>query len=248
MNKTTHLLGGFAAAYLLDKFAGMPLDFVHTATVVYAATIPDFDTPNSAANKPTAMLPFGLGELEFLQPLNAAAGGIGDFLSTAVKHRGPLHYPLTYAVLYGVWWIIANSNRAAWLPVTEQVIHYARLATHWLPLIGAGILSHLLLDAITVKGIAPLAPLSFKKLPTLKIKTGTWQEGAVQSALGLGLFFSINEGLRMTIAQVGIFVIMCAVAIGAVGIVVSMLKGMLRLAATLAVIAGIGGIVYYFMK
>ena len=88
MNKTTHLLGGVVAAQLMNKYAGMPLDLGHTLAVVYAATIPDFDTNNSAANKPSDLLPFGLGDLAIFRPVDAGAGLLGKVLSTALKHRG----------------------------------------------------------------------------------------------------------------------------------------------------------------
>ncbi len=188
MNKTTHLLGGVVAAQLMNRYAGMPLDLGHSLAVVYAATIPDFDTNNSAANKPSDLLPFGLGDLAIFRPLDAGAGLLGAVLSTALKHRGPLHYPATYAALLGVWWIIANAGRAAWLPISENLTHYAALAAPYLPLIGAGLLSHLVLDSQTQRGVAPLAPFTFWKLPRLRISTGTWQEGLVAIALCAGSY------------------------------------------------------------
>jgi len=188
MNKTTHLAAGVVAAQLLHKYAGMPLDLGHTLAVGYAATIPDLDTRNSAANRPSDLLPFGLGDLAIFRPVDAGAGLLGKLLSAALKHRGPLHYPLTYITLGGIWWIVAHAGRAAWLPIGENLTHYALLIAPYLPLAGAGILSHLLLDSQTQRGLAPFAPFSFWKLPRLKVRTGTWQEGIVALALCAGSY------------------------------------------------------------
>ena len=170
MNGFTHLLGGATALLIANKYGYAELNTFNAVLVTAGALFPDLDAGRALITKPSHWLPFGIGKKISSHIIDGAAGAVGKVTRKVLGHRGILHYPLFYATLAGIIFIVHRAGYA--VSITICTVFFA------------GVASHLVLDWLTTRSIPLLAPLSKKiiALP-LRVKTG----GALETVIGLML-------------------------------------------------------------
>lgn len=133
----THRLGGImVATAMLTAIPQDPLVIAGTVACSIAGSyFPDLDHKNSTASKKAKI--------------------VGTITSTIFSHRGLMHSPLIYTILYCAGLYFAP------LP-------YSIFLTGWY----FGVMSHLLLDLLNPQGIPLFAPISKKKYRLAEITTG----------------------------------------------------------------------------
>ncbi len=201
MNGETHLIGGWAAAMLVDRWLtsvaargevvyvfGVPVSqgLIAAAVVGLGALLPDIDEPNSTIsnlpNRSKRYVPFRSRDA-VSSALRAVVQSVADFfnlliqfLSTVIRvmaggHRAATHWLITGGVLTLLAWLLGESIRQPRL---------------WL-WFGIGYASHLVLDMMTVRGLKVLRPLTkrtFYLLPKpLRVKTGSFIEHGLRAWL-----------------------------------------------------------------
>lgn len=134
----THRLGGImVATAMLTAIPQDPLIIAGTVACSLAGSyFPDLDHRNSTASRKAKI--------------------VGTITSTIFTHRGFMHWPSVYTVLYLIGLYFAP------LP-------YSVLLTGWY----FGVLSHLSMDLFNPQGIPLLAPFSMKKISFGNITTGS---------------------------------------------------------------------------
>lgn len=102
-------------------------------------------------------------------------------LSTLFRHRGPVHTPILLAGLVLLLLPFASTGGGT---------------VGWLLLgLGAGMLSHLVLDSLNPHGIMWLWPITKKRFRLLRISTGSWGERFVMAALSLAVLVLASSRL-----------------------------------------------------
>lgn len=146
----THRLGGiFVSLGMLTVVPQEPLVIAGTIACGLAGSLfPDLDHKNSTATK--------------------KAGVVGGLTSTVFKHRGLLHSPLFYSLIYVLL-----------LPFCK--LPFSVFLTSWY----FGVLSHLIMDMFNTGGIPLFSPLSRKKFKVANIKTGSMGEVFVRAGMTL---------------------------------------------------------------
>lgn len=203
MEGLTHVIGGLCAAEGAIILGLLPAGMETYAVVTVGALFPDLDAGQSLATRPSQLLPFRLGELVIFRPLDEAAGLLGRLTQRMLGHRGFLHYPLFYPALMGLWWFLTRewvllpAFLARVIPSWET---YLRIQPYWRPL-AVGIYSHIVLDWLTTRSIAPLAPLTMWQLNPIpkwaRVSTGGKVEGLIALVLSAGLGWWKFGGVRL---------------------------------------------------
>ena len=160
MTYKTHFVGGACVPIMLG--AVMPIENIAVVSVVsaFSALLPDIDIEGSKVNN--------------------KAGIVGKGVSSVFSHRGFIHTPILYVVLYALMSMV--------LP---QVICLGFLI---------GTISHLVLDTFNYKGIMWLYPLSRKHFHIASIKTRTTMETVFMAIMiAITLFVLVNNGFMPSI-------------------------------------------------
>lgn len=165
MTYKTHFVGGICATALTSVVMPIENMVVVGAVSAFSALLPDIDIEGSKVNN--------------------KAGILGKGVSAVSTHRGFIHTPILYIVLYFLMSM-----------VVPQSICLGFLI---------GTLSHLLLDTFNYKGIMWLYPLTKKHYHIASIKTRTFGETAfmiamivISAILFVGSFdFAAVEGMEL---------------------------------------------------
>lgn len=160
MTYKTHFIGGVCAPIMLSSV--MPIENIAVVAGVsaFSALLPDIDIEGSKVNN--------------------KAGIVGKGVSSVFSHRGFIHTPILYVVLYALMSMI--------LP---QAICLGFLI---------GTMSHLILDTFNYKGIMWLYPFSKKHYHIASIKTRTTMETIFMAIMiAITLFVLVNNGLMPSI-------------------------------------------------
>ena len=160
MTYKTHFVGGACAPIMLG--AVMPIENIAVVSIVsaFSALLPDIDIEGSKVNN--------------------KAGIVGKGVSSVFSHRGFIHTPILYVLLYALMSMV--------LP---QAICLGFLI---------GTISHLVLDTFNYKGIMWMYPLSRKHFHIASIKTRTTMEIVFMAIMiAITLFFLVNNGLMPSI-------------------------------------------------
>jgi inner membrane protein len=184
MKGTSHTIigamAGLTAVWYTDTLSRWPLVVAAVAVAAVAALLPDLDGTDS-----TARTGVGLGKQQIKREwrkrprLSLIARRIAsiplNIFARLVPHRGPTHWILTAVILWGV---VAYAATLFNLPPVLWVAF------------GAGYMSHLLADALTVAGVPLLGPLSGRSVRfiprPIAIRTGGLAESLVVSLLMAG--------------------------------------------------------------
>ena len=156
MTYKTHFVGGICAAGIVG--AVMPIENIAVVAGVsaFSALLPDIDIEGSKVNN--------------------KAGIVGKGVTSIFSHRGFIHTPILYVVLYALMSMV--------LP---QAICLGFLI---------GTMSHLILDTFNYKGIMWLYPFSKKHYHIASIKTRTTMETIFMAIMiAITLFVLVNNGL-----------------------------------------------------
>lgn len=160
MTYKTHFIGGVCAPIMLS--AVMPIENIAVVGAVsaFSALIPDIDIEGSK--------------------INNKAGVVGKGVSAVSKHRGFIHTPILYIVLYALMSMV--------LP---QAICMGFLI---------GTMSHLVLDTFNYKGIMWLYPFTKKHYHIARIKTRTgWETAFMAVMIAITLFVLVSNGLMPSV-------------------------------------------------
>lgn len=162
----THRLGGIMVG--LGMLSIVPQDPVviagSLACSVVGSLFPDLDHKNSTISK--------------------KAGVVGGLTSTVFTHRGIMHAPLIYTIVYLMLFSIAP------LP-------YSVFLTSWY----FGVLSHLIFDMFNPGGIPLLFPFSKKKFRIMGIPTGSVGEAVFRVVM---TFSCVGFALYIAMGQIGV--------------------------------------------
>lgn len=146
MRGTTHLLGGLAAGVVLLPHVGDPLTLLAAAT--FGGLIPDWDHPRSLLGR---WIPWPAVSHSRGPSAPPAVGRVG--WPHTIWHRHQAHsvvgLALAIGVLTGLWMLLAHWH---WIPGLGWPV--------WLLGLGAGGLSHLILDGFNIEGQWWLWPVS----------------------------------------------------------------------------------------
>ncbi len=143
MTYKTHFVGGICATALTSVVMPIENMVVVGAVSAFSALLPDIDIEGSKVNN--------------------KAGIVGKGVSSVFSHRGFIHTPVLYVVLY----ILMSM-------VLPKAVCLGFLI---------GTLSHLVLDTFNYKGIMWLYPLTKKHYHIASIKTRTFGETAFMFAM-----------------------------------------------------------------
>lgn len=160
MTYKTHFIGGVCAPIILS--AVMPIENIAVVTGVsaFSALLPDIDIEGSKVHN--------------------KAGIVGKGVTSIFSHRGFIHTPILYVVLYALMSMV--------LP---QAICLGFLI---------GTISHLVLDTFNYKGIMWMYPFSRKHFHIASIKTRTTMETIFMAIMiAITLFVLVNNGLMPSI-------------------------------------------------
>ena len=160
MTYKTHFIGGVCAPIILS--AVMPIENIAVVTGVsaFSALLPDIDIEGSKVHN--------------------KAGIVGKGVTSIFSHRGFIHTPILYVVLYALMSMV--------LP---QAICLGFLI---------GTISHLVLDTFNYKGIMWMYPFSRKHFHIASIKTRTTMETIFMAVMiAITLFILVNNGLMPSI-------------------------------------------------
>ena len=160
MTYKTHFIGGVCAPIMLS--AVMPIENIAVVTGVsaFSALLPDIDIEGSKVHN--------------------KAGIVGKGVTSIFSHRGFIHTPILYVVLYALMSMV--------LP---QAICLGFLI---------GTISHLVLDTFNYKGIMWMYPFSRKHFHIASIKTRTTMETIFMAVMiAITLFVLVNNGLMPSI-------------------------------------------------
>jgi inner membrane protein len=145
---------GLTAVWFTDGVTRWPLVFLAVGVATIAALLPDLDGTDS-----TARTSIGLGKEQIKREwrkrpslsliVRRLLSIPFNLFARFIPHRGPTHWVLTAVILWG---LVAYAANLFNLP---PVI--------WLAF-GAGYLSHLIADALTVAGVPLLGPLSGRSI------------------------------------------------------------------------------------
>ena len=167
MTYKTHFVGGACAVALTSVIMPMENMVVVGAVSAFSALLPDIDIEGSKVNN--------------------KAGIVGKGVSSVFTHRGFIHTPVLYVVLY----ILMSM-------VLPEAVCLGFLI---------GTLSHLVLDTFNYKGIMWLYPLTKKHYHIASIKTRTFGETAFTIFLFIGDFSLVSveamslEGIKNTVVE-----------------------------------------------
>ena len=160
MTYKTHFIGGACAPIILS--AVMPIENIAVVAGVsaFSALLPDIDIEGSKVHN--------------------KAGIVGKGVTSIFSHRGFIHTPILYIVLYALMSMV--------LP---QAICLGFLI---------GTISHLVLDTFNYKGIMWMYPFSRKHFHIASIKTRTTMETIFMAVMiAITLFVLVNNGLMPSI-------------------------------------------------
>jgi inner membrane protein len=160
MTYKTHFIGGACAPIMLS--AVMPIENIAVVAGVsaFSALLPDIDIEGSKVHN--------------------KAGIVGKGVTSIFSHRGFIHTPILYVVLYALMSMV--------LP---QAICLGFLI---------GTISHLVLDTFNYKGIMWMYPFSRKHFHIASIKTRTTMETIFMAVMiAITLFVLVNNGLMPSI-------------------------------------------------
>ena len=160
MTYKTHFIGGVCAPIMLS--AVMPIENIAVVAGVsaFSALLPDIDIEGSKVHN--------------------KAGIVGKGVTSIFSHRGFIHTPILYVVLYALMSMV--------LP---QAICLGFLI---------GTISHLVLDTFNYKGIMWMYPFSRKHFHIASIKTRTTMETIFMAIMiAITLFVLVNNGLMPSI-------------------------------------------------
>ena len=160
MTYKTHFIGGACAPIILS--AVMPIENIAVVAGVsaFSALLPDIDIEGSKVHN--------------------KAGIVGKGVTSIFSHRGFIHTPILYVVLYALMSMV--------LP---QAICLGFLI---------GTISHLVLDTFNYKGIMWMYPFSRKHFHIASIKTRTTMETIFMAVMiAITLFILVNNGLMPSI-------------------------------------------------
>lgn len=160
MTYKTHFIGGVCAPIMLS--AVMPIENIAVVAGVsaFSALLPDIDIEGSKVHN--------------------KAGIVGKGVTSIFSHRGFIHTPILYVVLYALMSMV--------LP---QAICLGFLI---------GTISHLVLDTFNYKGIMWMYPFSRKHFHIASIKTRTTMETIFMAVMiAITLFVLVNNGLMPSI-------------------------------------------------
>lgn len=143
MTYKTHFVGGICAPIMLSTV--MPIENIAVVGAVsaFSALLPDIDIEGSKVNN--------------------KAGIVGKGVSSVFSHRGFIHTPILYVVLYALMSMV--------LP---QAICLGFLI---------GTISHLVLDTFNYKGIMWMYPITRKHFHIASIKTRSFGESVFMFAM-----------------------------------------------------------------
>ena len=160
MTYKTHFIGGVCAPIMLS--AVMPIENIAVVAGVsaFSALLPDIDIEGSKVHN--------------------KAGIVGKGVTSIFSHRGFIHTPILYVVLYALMSMV--------LP---QAICLGFLI---------GTISHLVLDTFNYRGIMWMYPFSRKHFHIASIKTRTTMETIFMAVMiAITLFVLVNNGLMPSI-------------------------------------------------
>jgi inner membrane protein len=160
MTYKTHFIGGICAPIMLSTV--MPIENIAVVAGVsaFSALLPDIDIEGSKVHN--------------------KAGIVGKGVTSIFSHRGFIHTPILYVVLYALMSMV--------LP---QAICLGFLI---------GTISHLVLDTFNYKGIMWMYPFSLKHFHIASIKTRTTMETIFMAVMiAITLFVLVNNGLMPSI-------------------------------------------------
>lgn len=134
----THLLGGAAAGAVIGSVLHVPLPMLSLSVIAggIGGLFPDIDCHGSTIGK--------------------ATGIVGGLMSKLFKHRGVLHTPVLYLLLYGLF------SFSGW----DQDYLVVMAAGFF-----GGALSHLFLDLLNPAGLMVLWPVSKKRFHLLRLSS-----------------------------------------------------------------------------
>ena len=156
MTYKTHFIGGICTPIMLSTV--MPIENIAVVAGVsaFSALLPDIDIEGSKVHN--------------------KAGIVGKGVTSIFSHRGFIHTPILYVVLYALMSMV--------LP---QAICLGFLI---------GTISHLVLDTFNYKGIMWMYPFSRKHFHIASIKTRTTMETIFMAIMiAITLFVLVNNGL-----------------------------------------------------
>lgn len=173
MNYKTHIIGGVATGLIATQVVlnnttstntsslietGILSTAIFTGAIV-GSVFPDIDKKNSFIGR--------------------RFKAVSTVFSFVFKHRGFIHTPILYIVLIPLL-----------LQIPQNLIDGVFATYVYLTILGftGGVLSHLLLDSMTEKGIMWLYPIKKKYFRLLRIKTGSSGEKFFSALLFIGVF------------------------------------------------------------
>lgn len=165
----THMLGGLGAGLVVSQAVLGSMSAITNETallttmalIVYASGVgsmlPDIDHRNSNISQNFKISSF--------------------FIGMFAKHRGILHTPIFWSGLIGLIYLILSLIKVVPAPLQNNITLG----------LGAGVLSHLLLDTFTGRGIMWLYPFSKKYISIVGVKTGGIAEKVIRVLLTGGI-------------------------------------------------------------
>ena len=170
-------MSGLSAVWFTDGFNRWPFVALAVVVGIVASLMPDLDGTDS-----TARTAVGLGKEQIKRewrkrprPVLIVRRVVSipfNLFARLIPHRGPTHWILTAVILWGV---VAYAATLFNLPPVLWVAF------------GAGYMSHLLADALTVAGVPLLGPLSGRSVRFLPrpiaLRTGSAAESVLVSFL-----------------------------------------------------------------
>ncbi|MFK7801133.1 MAG: metal-dependent hydrolase [Anaerolineae bacterium] len=194
MNGRSHAILGAAASTLMLGFKGIdvldePFVFIPALVVgIFASLLPDIDSANNLFRKSLKLssrqtlrdvqrTPLRKPVTLFVAVSRFIVARLLNIMDRFLPHRGPTHFGIT---AFGLTWLMYWICSAWGLP---DAIWFT---------FGAGYVSHLVGDGVTIRGVRFLAPFydpSIHLVPKpLRIKVGTQAEN-VMLALLVGVIF-----------------------------------------------------------
>lgn len=187
MMAASHRLGGAAAGMLVCSMLTAPDDIAGKTVIVSAAVlgslIPDIDNPHSSISRKyrginAAVSVFQMLFRGFAELLPKKQE---KFMKGAAGHRGASHSLFMLIVC-----VVLVHMGGIFLPAWKDMITFAEWG------IGAGVLSHLLLDMFA-GGVPLLFPFTMRRITLAHIKTGGITEWLIRAGTAVILMMTVGK-------------------------------------------------------